>query len=86
MNVNGDNLLSTGVSQMEGSIHPRNWPSNAPGKLKNTCKPRNNKRKGKLGKASARLALRRLSHSATIKSVSDPMAFRSPGSMNQNKR
>lgn len=67
----------------EGSIHPRNWPSNAPGKLKNTCKPRNNNRKGKLAKASAKLARRRLAHSATVKSVKDPMAFKTPGSMRQ---
>ncbi len=72
---------------MEGSIHPRNWPSTTgERKKKNTCKPRNNNHKGKLGKASARLALRRLVHSATIKSVKDPMAFRSPGSMNEHKR
>jgi len=72
---------------MECSIHPRNWPSNQPDtKKKNTCKPRNNSRKGKLGKASARLAARRLAHSATIKSVSDPLAFKAPGSMNEHKR
>lgn len=64
----------------EGSIHPR---VSLQGPKKNTCKPRNNNRKGKLGKASAKLAQRRLAHSATIKSVKDPMAFKAPGSMNQ---
>ena len=66
------------------SIHPR---VALQGSKKNTCKPRNNNRKGKLGKASANLARRRLDHAATLrdKSIKNPMAFRSPGSMNEHK-
>lgn len=70
----------------ESSIHPRNW-NTGNRVVKNTCKPRNNNRKGKLGKASANLARRRLDHAATLrdKSIKNPMAFKSPGSMNEHK-
>lgn len=65
---------------MEGSIHPR---VALQGPKKNTCKPRNNNRKGKLAKAQAKLGMRRNAHAATIKIVKDPMAFKTPGSMRQ---
>jgi hypothetical protein len=65
----------------EGSIHPR---VALQGPKKNTCKPRNNNRKGKLGKAAAKLLMRRNAHSATLKTPGiNASAFRSPGSMNQ---
>ena len=68
-------------------IHPR-VEFGAQGKKKNTCAPRNNKRKGKLGKATANLARRRLDHSATLKMLLigyNPAAYRAPGSMNEHK-
>lgn len=67
------------------SIHPRNWKSIGTGKTKNTCAPRNNAKKGKLAKHSAKLLARRNDHSATLKSLpsgTNSLAFKTPGSMN----
>lgn len=65
------------------SIHPRVRHRGAP---KDTSKPY--KGGGKLAKKQARLAKRRLEHSATLKglpSTIPPGAFKTPGSMNQHK-
>lgn len=65
------------------SMHPR--MEYRDGRVKNTCAPRNPKRKGPLAKRQARLATRRLSHSQTLKSLPanvNPLAFKAPGSMN----
>lgn len=39
--------------------------------------------KGKLGKHQKRLGNRRSAHSATIRNVKQPLAFKTPGSMKQ---
>lgn len=64
------------------SIHPRGTFKD--GKKKNTAKPYLKAGKGKLGKAMKRLGIRRVAHSATLKSLPsghNPMEFKTPGSM-----
>ena len=67
------------------SIHPRNWKSTGNGETKNTCAPRNPKRRGKLARKQARLLARRLAHSATLKSLPSnaALAYKTPGSMSR---
>lgn len=66
------------------SMHPR--MEFRDGRVKNTCSPRNPKRKGPLAKRQHRLATRRLAHSQTLKTLPtsvNPLAFKTPGSMKQ---
>lgn len=71
----------------EGSIHPRNWPSNGRDtKKSNTCKSPKQV-KGKLAKKMRRLNQRQLDRESTLKQahIKNPMAYKAPGSMNQHK-
>jgi hypothetical protein len=58
------------------SIHPSAYRP-----VKNTSKPWRRQGKGKLGKKQARLNARRNAHSATIRGIKQPLAYKTPGSM-----
>jgi hypothetical protein len=68
------------------SIHPR---VRSGGKKVDTSAPQKAGGNGYRRRMEAKLAVRRLAHNATIKSLSsttNPMAYRTPGSMRLDKR
>lgn len=71
---------------MNQSIHPR---VRSGGQKSDTSKPQKNGGNGYRRRMEAKLAARRLAHSATVKSLpstTPPSAYRAPGSMRLDKR